>query len=383
MEKINRILVLLVIIAFGQYAMAQPPARKQEQNKSKSNETQVYEVPLSERAKSQYPKNEVPTDVVWKRDLYRVLDLEKEKNAALYYPVEPIGENMNLFTYIFRLILDKSITAYTYNLDGYESFTPENRIKPQDMLDNHRIYYEVGEDSTFIVSTSDIPSGEVLSYYIKESYYFDQRTATYNHRVTAICPVLHRAENFGGGESGNEVTKYPLFWLNYDEIAPLLARQPVMTSSYNNVSSMNLDDYFAKHSYEGEIYKTVNLRNLAISQYCKDSTEIKKEQEKIEQQLKDFRTNLWNTKTVAEMRQDSIKAANEAESANSKTKKTTGRTGVKRTTTRSSSTAKSSTTTKSSSTTKKTGTTKTSQPKKEKSSGGSGSANVSVRRTRR
>ena len=32
-----------------------------------------------------------------------------------------------------------------------------------------------------------------------------------------------------------------------------------------------------------------------------DSAEIKKEQEKIEQQLSDFRTNLWNTKTVAEM----------------------------------------------------------------------------------
>lgn len=75
---------------------------------------------------------------------------------------------------------------------------------------------------------------------------------------------------------------------------------------------MSLDDYFTKGSYEGEIYKTVNMRNLAISQYCKDSLEVKKEQKKIEQQLKDFRTNLWNAKTVAEIRQDSINAAIEA-----------------------------------------------------------------------
>ena len=51
------------------------------------------------------------------------------------------------------------------------------------------------------------------------------------------------------------------------------------------------------------------MRNQPIAQYCKDSAAVKQEQEKIEQQLKDFRTNLWNTKTVAEVRQDSINAA--------------------------------------------------------------------------
>ncbi|MBR2300476.1 MAG: gliding motility protein GldN [Bacteroidaceae bacterium] len=316
MNYINRLLIVIAMALLGQYAVAQPPARKREKSEKKESAT-TYNIPMSERAKSQYPKNEVPTEVVWKRDLYRVLDLEKEKNASLYYPVEPIGDNVNLFTYIFRLILDNSITAYTYNLDGYESFTPENKVKPQDMLDNYRIYYEYGEDSTFIVGTSDIPSGEVLSYYIKESYYFDQRTATYNHRVTAICPVLHRA-----GEFSSEVTKYPMFWLNYDEIAPLLARQSLMTSSYNNVSSMSIDDYFTKHSYEGEIYKTVNLRNLAINQYCKDSTEVKKEQEKIEKQLKDFEANLWASESKEE-KEDSTSVDKKKSSEKNSTKRVT------------------------------------------------------------
>ena len=143
-----------------------------------------------------------------------------------------------------------------------------------------------------------------MSYYIKENHYYDQRTGTYGKRVTAICPVLHRS-----GEFGSEVTKYPMFWLNYDEISPLLTQQLVMTSSLNNVMSMTLDDYFKKGHYDGEIYKTVNMRNQAIAQYCKDSAAVKQEQEKIEQELKDFRTNLWNTKTVAEIRQDSINAA--------------------------------------------------------------------------
>ena len=43
--------------------------------------------------------------------------------------------------------------------------------------------------------------------------------------------------------------------------------------------------------------------------------------EKLEQQLNDFRTNLWNTKTVAEIRQDSINAAIAAANDTISTKK--------------------------------------------------------------
>lgn len=291
------------MIAFvAQTAYAQPPARKGDNKKSNKAETTAV-VELTERAKSQYPVTQTPQEVDWKREIYRSLDLENEKNASLYYPVEQTGNQCNLFTFLFNNILKGNITAYKYNLDGVEQFTEENILAPVDLLDNYRIYYEE-KDGEFIVGKSDIPSAEVLSYYIKEMHYYDQRTGAYGKQVTAICPVLHRS-----GDFGEEVTKYPMFWLKYDDIAPLLTQQYVMSSSLNNVMSTTLDDYFRKAQYDGEIYRTVNMRNQPIAQYCKDSAAVKQEQEKIEQQLKDFRTNLWNTKTVAEVRQDSINAA--------------------------------------------------------------------------
>ena len=316
MQYISRILTIAAVAFVAHTANAQPPARKGDNNqKGKKAETTVV-VELTERAKSQYPVSQTPQEVDWKREIYRSLDLENEKNASLYYPVEQTGNNCNLFTFLFNNILKGNIIAYKYNLDGVEQFTEENIILPVDLLDNYRIYYE-DKNGELTVGKSDIPSAEVLSYYIKESHYYDQRTGTYGKRVTAICPVLHRS-----GEFGAEVTKYPMFWLNYDDISPLLTQQNVMTSSLNNVMSMTLDDYFKKGHYDGEIYKTVNMRNQAIAQYCKDSTAVKQEQEKIEQQLKDFRTNLWNTKTVAELRQDSINAANDTiSSQNSKAAK--------------------------------------------------------------
>lgn len=305
MKYISKLIVVIAISLLGQYAVAQPPAREREKAKKEQKTATAAIVNMSERAKNQFPTLVVPQEVVWKRDIYRSLDLKKEKNASLYYPVEPMGQSVNLFTYIFRLILEGSVNAYTYNLDGYESFTEENKIAPKDLLDNYRIYYEE-KDGEYVVGKSDIPSSEVLSYYIKESYYYDQRTATYNQRVTAICPVLHRAEEFT-----TEVTKYPMFWLNYDEIAQILAQQPIVTSSYNNVSTMTIDDYFTKNCYDGEIYKTVNLRNLALNQYCKDTTAIKKEQENIEKQLTTFRSNLWETPKPV-VAADSTIAANDS-----------------------------------------------------------------------
>ncbi|MBO7239888.1 MAG: gliding motility protein GldN [Bacteroidaceae bacterium] len=319
MQYISRILVIAMIAFVAQTADAQPPARKGDKKKSNKAETTAV-VELTERAKSQYPVSQTPQEVDWKREIYRSLDLENEKNASLYYPVEQIGDNCNLFTFLFNNILKGNITAYKYNLDGVEQFTEENIITPINLLENYNIYYEENENGEPVVGKSDSPSAEVLSYYIKEMHYYDQRTGTYGKRVTAICPVRHSK-----GENGAAVTKYPMFWLKYDDISPLLTQQSVMTSSLNNVMSMTIDDFFKKGHYEGEIYKTVNMRNLAIVQYCEDSTAVKQEQDKIEQQLKDFRTNLWNTKTVAEIRQDSINAAIAAanDTINAKSEKAT------------------------------------------------------------
>ena len=302
MHYISRILILLAIVVIAQNANAQPPTRRGEKTEKKESAANIK---LTERAKAQYPGTVAPEDVDWKREIYRSLNLEVEENATLYYPVEPMGESVNLFTLLFQLVLSGDITAYKYNLDGYELFTEENKMDPKTMLENYRVYYEENHGE-LIVGKSDVPSAEVLSYFVKESHYYDQRKGVYGKQITAICPVLHRA-----GEFSSEVTKYPMFWVNYNDIKPFLTQKKIMSSSLNNVAQTTFDDFFTKGQYKGEIYKTVNARNLAISQYCKDSLEIKKEQQKIEQQLKDFETNLWNTKTVAETRQDSIKAAND------------------------------------------------------------------------
>jgi hypothetical protein len=66
-----------------------------------------------------------------------------------------------------------------------------------------------------------------------------------------------------------------------------------MSSSLNNALSGTIDDFFIMREYDGEIYKSSNPRNLAISQYTSTPEELKAEQERIEKELNDFERMLW------------------------------------------------------------------------------------------
>lgn len=309
---------------------------------------------MSQRALISYPTQQAMNeDVAWRRDIYREIDLTEGDNAGLYYPVEPVGSQMNLFTYMFKLMLSGQISAYEYRLDGNESFEPDAKLKPLAFLDNYHIYYE-RKDGKLKLDNSDIPSREVKSYYIKESSYYDQYTSTFHTKVIALCPIMSRESDFG-----EETTKSPLFWVKYDDVAPFLSKQIIMTSNLNNAATMSVDDYFVKNKYKGKIYKTTNMLGKTLAEYCENDTAMKKEQERIEAELKAFEENVWGDKA----RRDSLDSIAKAE-ANSKGKK------VKKVTARRGSTG--------SSTTKEV---KQKTPKTTSASGNS-AARVSVRRQR-
>ena len=299
----KRLLFLTIIALAGLSAAAQPKVRRAQ---AAAKKAQAASGQMTRRAQLMFPTAiEMPEDVVWRRDIYRSLDLTKDANAALYYPQEPDGDRMNLFTYLFKLILRGQIKAYDYGLDGNENFAASNQVKGKDLMDRYQIYYE-SKDGRIKVNDSDLPSAEVLSYYIKESAYFDQRTSTYHTKVTALCPVLKRADEFGSG-----ATLYPMFWVKYDDVSPYLAKLPLMGSNLNNAATLSADDYFAMNRYEGTIYKTNNLQGKVLANYCTTDSALKKEEKRIEKELADFERHVWGTDSVPNAEADSVLSADQ------------------------------------------------------------------------
>lgn len=394
MKKLTCIFAAALLVGVSLQASAQVSRKT---DKKQKNETAAG---VTQRMRDFYEKPEVSdASKMWERIIYRQIDLTQTENLALYYPDEPVDGQESLFRIILRVVCNGQVPAYEY-LDGREVFTDQYKIKVGEMLDRFHIMYTTGRGSTeknpkYVIEESDVPSNEVLSYYAIEQYEFNSLENRVNKQIQAICPVLHRVDDYGG-----EPIKYPMFWVKLDQLRPYLAQQSIFVDDDNNLAKYNYDDYFQLGMYKGDIYKTRNLRNQSLMQMFPDPDDLKHAQDSIENRLRAFDRNLWvPTREELAERQEAEEAARLKAEGKSDDVVVTDREGgneeveAEETTVKTSKNKRSVRQTKSSSSKsskKKTTTTKTDEKKKStkkkkpassKSSGSSGAVR-SVRRTK-
>ena len=297
MKQLKRyFIVAITLLSVGISAVAQDSSsstimRRGKNDRNKDKEQQG--VQITDRMQQFYEETPMSdADVSWMRVIYRQLDLTNDKNAPLYFPEEPTADQESMFRIIMRLLANNQVAAYEY-LDGREVFTDQYRIKVKEMLARFHILYAEAKGSTeknpkFTIEESDVPANEVLSYYLLERWVFDSRSNRMKTTVEAICPVLHRAGDFGG-----EPIKYPMFWIKFDVLRPYLTQQYIFVDDDNNLPKYTYDDFFQLAMYEGDIYKTRNLKNKSMMQLYPDPDDLKRAQDSIQNRLEKFEDKLW------------------------------------------------------------------------------------------
>ena len=287
----------LIFLALGAFAQAQNSdqrAPRMSRGGDRNNQQSENQSGLPELSVRAQIMNEQLTQEIgnarWMRVVYRELDLTKEKNAPLYYPVQEVNGMTNLFTKMFHLVSEGKVDVYKYLAD-YESFEEDNILSFKDLLDNFNIYYEEvpaggGYPARYVINASDVPSQEVRYLLVKEAWYFDQNNSIYDVKTLAICPIAFLITDIGEQRT-------PMFWAKYEDIRPYVKNDYIMTSNVNNAKTLTVDDYFRRRMFDGEIVKTENLMNLALQQYCPTPDSMKAEQQRIEEQLMSFNDSLW------------------------------------------------------------------------------------------
>lgn len=292
MKIYRSFLTLLTATIFASGAFAQVEngggVRKRSENDRQPLEQGAPKV--TDRMQGFYETKEPhDADLAYMRQVYRQIDLTKDANTPLYFPEDVVDGQENLFRIILGLVVDEKVPAYEY-LDGREVFSDQFKVIVPDMLDRFGIYYTMGQGKNggkYVIEEADVPTGQVLNYYIIEKWEFDRRSNNMKTRVEAICPVLNRSGDFGGE------ARYPMFWVKFDVLRPYLAQQYIFLNDDNNLPQYSLDDYFNLGMYDGELYKTRNLRNLSMNQMYPDPDDLKRAQDSIDTRLREFGKNLW------------------------------------------------------------------------------------------
>lgn len=293
MEMKRSLYIFAILLAFSVTSMAQVESaggvRKRTENAKKNG---ISGKEVSKRMEDFFQNRKAhDADLQYSRDIYRRLDLTKAANAPLYFPEDVVEGKQNLFRIMLNAVVEGKIDAYEF-LDGREIFTDQYRVNVADMLERFGIYAEEAKGSTernpkFTIEEADVPTNQVLDYYIIEKWEFDRRSNRMKTRVEAICPVLTRNADYGAG------ARYPMFWVKFDTLRPHLASNYVFTSDDNNLETCSLDDYFNLGLYDGEIYKTKNLRNLTLAEMFPDEDDLERARDSIDSRLRTYGKDLW------------------------------------------------------------------------------------------
>ncbi len=273
-------------------------------------------------------------DIVWSRIVYRVIDMRYKQNYQLYFPIRPDdAEYKNLFTVIQHATVEglpiyrkpqlsaktiKPVFTTETAIPPVEIplvFTSQNETNPDVIAarENDPSLTDISKSDAMLIHYDSIEGmlsvgtygieeffRNQLKYLVQEIVFFDKHTSRLYSKIIAIAP-LHadliyqgKAEVEAGNSKGymTALSESIMFWVLYDDLRPYLARQYVIPQG-NDTKRVTFEEFFAKKLYTSYLVGESNTYDRMFLNYAKTEEEVKKEQQRVFDELLNFEQDLW------------------------------------------------------------------------------------------
>ncbi|SFT90095.1 gliding motility associated protien GldN [Lishizhenia tianjinensis] len=269
-------------------------------------------------------------DVVWSKRVWRSLDMRQKLNHSMYYPLDGYDSDGNwirhnthwsLWTVIKTEILAGNITVYSpynpvaYTITDGDQFKYPILPKAGGNYNSDSVYRE--ELSFYLYmfgEESDVPyvdiygydsidqygnlvyppremmpysSKDIVSYKLKEDWFFNKETSTLDVRIIGIAPEIYVRD-----AQGRITGKKELFWLYFPECRYAFNNYLVYNEK-NDAQWMSYDDLFWKRRFASTIIKESNVYDRDISTY-RVGVDALLQAEQITEEIRNLEHDFWS-----------------------------------------------------------------------------------------
>jgi gliding motility associated protien GldN len=219
---------------------------------------------------------------MWEKRLCRIVDVREKMNLPFSAPESP------LFKIVFEAALDGSLPVYSTENDRFTTRLPVEQIEGKLFKRDTILTYDVvtGDEKVEVVR-NEVSWEDVKRFRIKETWFFDAKTATLRSRILGIAPLLEVRD-----ENGDFRFEIPLFWVHYPTSRELLARHKAITHAENCANNTTWEDVFEMRYFASTIIKGNNVQDLRLEDMY-SGLDLVMQAEKIKDELFNLEHDMW------------------------------------------------------------------------------------------
>ena len=249
------------------------------------------------------------SDVMYYVTIWRTIDLREKINHPLYFPTTPQG-SWKSFAQVILDAIDYSAKGKENPLAVYrDEFCKEKQSgdavkSTMNQVGTRPVFVDGEEVGTETYDIALEPSS-ILSYRIKEVWYFDRQRSVLKVHIMTVQPMLElvkETQSSNNEESmdddmdnvGEAIRLMEIGYLKYNELRPYLAKQEVFNPR-NSAQKMSLDDLLThKRLFSSRIIARENVYgNRQIQEYFTNPRDQVLESDRISAEIRQMEHDLW------------------------------------------------------------------------------------------